>query len=380
MELKRITLIVILISAVILLVLAFGCGPTPTPTATPAPTAAPSPTAAPKPTAAPSPSPAPSPTAVPSPTAALKPVKLVISSYGGATYNHRLGMERAMDLITQRSNGLITWNYFPGAALFTLNDAFVAMKNGIADIAMGTFGGVDKSLVGPLYYTSSPPFGMDPQKVMDHWRDPGGYYDTGEAILNKNNVHYIAMPRVGWNDLYSRVQVQAMGDWKGLMVRTAGGLAPSLAALGGSPVVMDLSDLYTALSRKTIDAAACSASNYISNKLWEVAPYVIECHLYSGNLDWIMNLQTYKSLDPSFRKIVDDAFREAEVWVWTQCRDVWNAADRVNIESKGAKYIAIPADELAKWKTVGQKPYFDTFQKDFPAEFPKWKAILDTLS
>jgi TRAP-type C4-dicarboxylate transport system substrate-binding protein len=317
------------------------------------------------------------PAASPSP----QPIKLKIASYGGPTYIFRVAMERAMDVITKRSNGLITWDYYPGGALFdNLPKAFTGVAKGLADIGITYMGETSPELMGPFFYLETPPFSMDPPKVVQHWRDPGSFFDLSKPYWEKNGLYNLTMLKVEWNPFPFRVPINKLEDWKGKLVRTTGGFALPVKALGAEPVVMPLADVYQALQRGTIDGAMSSLSNYVNSKLWEVAKYEIECKFFSGLLDVIINLKTYRSLDPRFRKIIEDAFRELEPWALAKRQAEYNNEKRLCI-SHGTTFITIPDSELVRWRKLAIKPFWDAVQKRFPNEdLSKLKAMIDSLS
>ena len=107
------------------------------------------------------------------------------------------------------------------------------------------------------------------------------YYFGGNDLIAelyaKYNVHYVGPALVGAEPIMSNVPLKSLEDFKGIKIRTAGGLGAGLfSKLGASPVNLGGGELYTALDTKVVDAAefVSLAENYDIG-LHEVTKYVL---------------------------------------------------------------------------------------------------------
>ena len=107
------------------------------------------------------------------------------------------------------------------------------------------------------------------------------YYFGGNDLIAelyaKYNVHYVGPALVGAEPIMSNIPLKSLDDFKGIKIRTAGGLGAGLfSKLGASPVKLGGGELYTALDTKLVDAAefVSLAENYDIG-LHEVTKYVL---------------------------------------------------------------------------------------------------------
>jgi TRAP-type mannitol/chloroaromatic compound transport system substrate-binding protein len=109
------------------------------------------------------------------------------------------------------------------------------------------------------------------------WAYYFGGNDLIEELYAKYNVHYVGPAMVGAEPIMSNVPLKSLDDFKGIKIRTAGGLGAGLfSKLGASPVKLGGGELYTALDTKIVDAAefVSLAENYDMG-LHEVTKYVL---------------------------------------------------------------------------------------------------------
>jgi TRAP-type C4-dicarboxylate transport system substrate-binding protein len=91
--------------------------------------------------------------------------------------------------------------------------------------------------------------------------------------------------RIRMNGIICSAQNRQMlwPDLKNKKVRTFSvAIEDFYAALGGIPVSLPFAEVYTALSRGTVDAVQTASGNALGIKLWEVAPYTIDVRAGAG--------------------------------------------------------------------------------------------------
>lgn len=305
-----------------------------------------------------------------------KPIKLKASSFGSPQYVQRLIFERAMKTIEEKSNGGISFEYYPGASLLKLTQTFNALKNNIVQVAI-TFDGYERGRMGILSSSSILPFSWDIDKWHQRWRKAGMYYEFAEPFWNDYNMHLLAVPRVHAGALHSREPIHKLEDFKGKLLRISPGLAPAVKGLGAEPTFISLGELYSALQKGVVDGGFSSMSNYVGKKRYEVAPYLTVCNFYSGTLQHAMNLDTYKSLCPKWRKIFDEAFEEAEHWWAGQVYKIFEE-QLAEVKAGGGKIYHVPADELGRWKKATE-PFWKDLQENYPKDYPRLMELVEQI-
>lgn len=306
-----------------------------------------------------------------------KPIVFKATAYGGPKYAQRVVFERAMKTIKEKTKGGIKFEYYPGTSLLKLTQTFEALKNNVIQIGI-TSSEYEKQRMGIIGASNTLPFSWDVKKWHRHWRDPGMYFDLAEPVYNKNNLHLLASPRV-YCDLHSKMPVHKLEDLKGRMIRASGSIPPAIKLLGAEPTFIALSDIYAALQRGLIDGACTSHADYVSKKRYEVAPYLLIASLYGGSLNHVMNLQVYKSLSPEMRKIIDDAFLEAEKWWGEEGVEKDEKELLEEVKKHGGTIYYLPDDQFEKWKKA-MEPFWEEMAKKYPNDYPRLKPIIEKLS
>jgi TRAP-type C4-dicarboxylate transport system substrate-binding protein len=104
--------------------------------------------------------------------------------------------------------------------------------------------------------------------------------------------------------------VRVLADLKGKKVRTAGGSHVEwIKHVGGVPVSVPFTDVYTGLERGSIDCVMLDATNLGSGfKIWEVAKSVtmVQMGSHVSGAQWIYNQNTWSGLSDEQRAVLFD--------------------------------------------------------------------------
>jgi tripartite ATP-independent transporter DctP family solute receptor len=114
--------------------------------------------------------------------------------------------------------------------------------------------------------------------------------------------------------------IKTLTDLKGLKIRVAPSkiMAETVQALGGSPVPIDWSELFSALQQGVVDGQENPFIQIYSAKLYEVQKHLA---LTSHNWDayiLLVNEKFYQSLDPELQQILGQAGKEASDLAWKE--------------------------------------------------------------
>lgn len=306
-----------------------------------------------------------------------KPIVLKGVAYGGPNYAQRLVFEKAMKIIEEKSNKAITFQYFPGTQLFKATETFEAVRKNVIQLAV-TDAQYEMDRTGIIGDVATAPFSWDAKLWHAHWRDPGSYYDFAEPIWNKNNMHYLAAPRVV-AELHTKKPIHKLEDFKGKLVRASGSMLEVLKMLGAEPTFIPLSEVYEAIERGVIDGSCTSISDYVGSKRYEVAKFLTVSGLYNGKMDHAMNLEVYRSMPKEWQKIIDDGFLEAEKWWASTGLAEENKTNFEILKKNNVNVYNVPDDERARWKKATM-PFWEALEKKYPNEYPRLKPLVDKLS
>ncbi|MDP2698573.1 C4-dicarboxylate TRAP transporter substrate-binding protein [Thalassospira sp.] len=139
-------------------------------------------------------------------------------------------------------------------------------------------------------------FSMHNEVQLKEWADNGivylGAYATPPYILFCNKP------------------VRTLEEIKGKRIRTAGSsVSKWVEEVGGIPVNVPSSEMYTGLERGTLDCATNAANDLIDRSLWEVARYttVLPTGMYWSGPEWGFNTGFWADLTSEQRKQLMDA-------------------------------------------------------------------------
>lgn len=215
------------------------------------------------------------------------------------------------ELLKAKTNGALDLKIFTDSQLGNSQAAIAGVRGGTIDIAVsgsGNFTGLEP-LIGifdiPYIFRDS----AHAYKVLDG--------QIGQQMLDKLSglgIKGLAFWDNGWRQMTnSKHPINVPADVKGLKMRTTGSPAhiEAFKELGANPVPMPISELYTALEMKTVDAQEHPLGVFYSAKFYEVQKYVsITNHAYSA-LILIMNKAKFDALSPAYQKAVIESAREA---------------------------------------------------------------------
>ncbi|MDU8925083.1 TRAP transporter substrate-binding protein [Pasteurellaceae bacterium LIM206] len=215
------------------------------------------------------------------------------------------------ELLKEKSKGEIKLTLFPDSTLGNAQQMISGVRGGTIDIEMSgspNFSG----LVSNLNVIDIPFIFRDKAhayRVLDG--------EIGQSLLNEleaKGLKGLGFWEVGFRSITnSKHPITSPADVKGLKIRTNQNpmYVEAFKLLGANPVPMPLSELYTALETRAVDAQEHPIGIVWSSKLYEVQKYLsLTNHGYTPLLV-VMNKQKFDSLSPELQKAVLDSAKEA---------------------------------------------------------------------
>lgn len=322
--------------------------------------------------------PAPAPTPAPTPTPAPKPIVLKAVSSIGQTYPVTIQLERAIDLIKERSGGRIDFEYHAYGSLYNLKEASDAIMDNLAQI--GNFkGGYYPEKLGVASEIANLPYNYSFEGFSAHRRDPGGFFDWISPYYERNGAKLLSYdvipPSIG---IISKKPIRKLEDLKGVLMRcVAGAAARGFELLGTEPVFMPTGEIYEGLLRGTVDATNSSLSSSISAKYYEAAKYYIMCEYTTAGVELAMNLDTFNSLPSDLQKIIVDALVETEEMLFEETPLAVEQQIK-DMEAEGVEFIYLDKSEIARWAAAIQ-PLYDEYAQKYGAEWEQFLKIREPM-
>ncbi|MCT8780327.1 TRAP transporter substrate-binding protein [Glaesserella parasuis] len=215
------------------------------------------------------------------------------------------------DLLKEKSKGEIKLSLFPDSTLGNAQTMIGAVRGGTIDIEMS--GSPNFSGLEPKLNVIDIPFIFKNREhayaVLDG--------EIGQGLLKDleaQGLKGLAFWEVGFRSFTnSKHPVKSPEDIKGLKVRTNQNpmYIQAFSLLGANPVPMPLSELYTALETRAVDAQEHPIGIFWSAKLYEVQKHLsLTNHGYTP-LIVVMNKAKFDSFSPELQQAILDAAKEA---------------------------------------------------------------------
>lgn len=204
-----------------------------------------------------------------------------------------------------------------------------------------------------------------------------------KAFQEKANIKVVAWLELGGTDaiISTKKQIRTMEDFKGLLLR-APGRANQLFVedLGGSPVDISSSEMYTALQHGTIDGVITALDSVVARKLYEAAPYVTFAPIsYAVGTGIGMNLDKWNRLPLDTQKIFLDSGKLATKYSRTNSWNVKTEAIKFLKARPKVHFYEVPKKEFSAWQDkVLSNQINKLFNKIAGKE--KAKELLDILA
>jgi TRAP-type C4-dicarboxylate transport system substrate-binding protein len=164
-------------------------------------------------------------------------------------------------------------------------------------------------------------------------------------------------------------------DLKGFNIRVSPMYLQLIKGLGGNPVVIPPTEVYTALERYVVDGY-CWPTIGIREWGWEKhTKYIVEPPFYTGPHPMVMNLKTWNGLPKKFKDVITEAAMEAERKIVAYY--VEEIKKEISLlKLAGLQVIDLPPAEKEKFlKVAYDEGWKDIIQK-CPETGPKLKELL----
>ncbi len=268
--------------------------------------------------------------------------------------------------VEEASKGRIKIEVFASQTLIKGIDMWKGISSGIADIGWCVQGYWPEQT--PLSDVMSLPF--LPIKTAEHgsailWQ----LYEKFPSIQKEYGpIQPLVLHTTSPNFLItSKKQVKTLEDMKGLKIRTLGGPPIEMAkALGASPAVLPMPDMYQALDKGVFDGAAVPWEAIHGFRLYEVAKNITMVPFYASYFSLCANRQKIQSLPKDVRDILmaKGGLEGSKFWG----KNFFDTAEegvqeRVKAAGITLNRYDVPLAEVERWKKVAGEPLWDEWVK-----------------
>jgi TRAP-type C4-dicarboxylate transport system substrate-binding protein len=164
-------------------------------------------------------------------------------------------------------------------------------------------------------------------------------------------------------------------DLKGFNIRVSPMYLQLIKGLGGNPVVIPPTEVYTALERNVVDGY-CWPTIGIREWGWEKrTKYIVEPGFYSGPHPMVMNLKSWNGLPQKFKDVLMEAAMEAEKRIVAYYKEEIKKELSL-LKQAGLQVIDLPPAEKEKFLKVAHEEGWKDILEKRPVEGAKLKELL----
>ncbi|MBX2855013.1 MAG: TRAP transporter substrate-binding protein [Rhodobacteraceae bacterium] len=259
------------------------------------------------------------------------------------------------DDVQVMSNGDITVEMFYSSSVVASTETFDAAINGILDC--DATGGAYQTGKNPAFqFVGDVMGGYDTPWQQYSWLYYGGGYDAAQALYNAENMQLVGWSIYGQESLSSSKPIRGFEDLKGWKFRSPPGMETEIfEELGASPIVMDFTEIFTALESGIIDGADASGlNNNVGLGLYDIVKHATYPGFHSMPSDHLAcNLDIWNGLTEVQRRIIDTAWQKLAFQV-ALLNEKANAEAAAKLTAEGVSLYDWSPEDRATFRKAAQ--------------------------
>ncbi|MGD9921797.1 MAG: TRAP transporter substrate-binding protein DctP [Pseudorhodoplanes sp.] len=221
--------------------------------------------------------------------------------------------ERFIEKVNKDGKGIIQINYIGGPRAMPPFEVGNAVRTGVVDMA---------NVTGAFYTNLMPEadgFKLV-SKPMSEQRKNGTWEYLNQLHNQKLNAQYLARQfhNVPFH-IYLNKKIDKM-DLTGMKIRVTPVYRDIVQALGGTPINTPPGEVYTALERGVVDGYGWPISGIFDLGWDKATKFRVNPGFYGAEVNVLVNLDKWKSLNDAQRKVLNDAA------LWLESLDAENVA------------------------------------------------------
>lgn len=257
--------------------------------------------------------------------------------------------------------------YLGGPEVIKSAEQVQALQKGVVDMCFTT-SAYYVSLLPEVDVLKLSPFSPSEERQRGAW-----------AFMNKLHeerlgIHYLARLGLGIKFyLYLKKPIQK-ADLSGLNIRVSPMYLQMVKALGGNPIVIPPTEVYTALQTGVVDGY-CWPSVGIMDWGWQkLTKFVVEPGFYQVPNPLLVNLKVWQRLPENLRKLVTEAAVEAEKEAVKHFQEL-EKAERPKLLKEGIQVIELPSGEKEKFLRIAYDAAWSEILEKCPQHGPELKKL-----
>jgi len=307
------------------------------------------------------------------PAAAQEVTLRIQTHYAPETVSGKLAGQFVDDVQTM-SGGEIAIEMFYSSSVVATVETFDAAASGILDCDMT--GGAYQTGKNPAFqFVGDIMGGYDTPYQQLSWLYHGGGYDAAQALYNEFDMQLIGWWIYGQEAMSSSKPLRGPDDLKDWKFRSPPGMETEIFAnLGASPIVMDFTEIFTALETGIIDGADASGlANNVGLGLYDIVKHATYPGFHSMPSDHLAcNKAVWDGLSEKHQRIIDTAMQKLSLQTALTFEKA-NAEAAAKLTAEGVTLYDWSAEDRAVFRKAAQ-----TAWDDWATRSPEAAALVES--
>ncbi len=314
--------------------------------------------------------------------AVAEPVTLRVQTHYATEHPTGQALARWIDDVQTMSNGDITIEMFYSSSVVATTETFDAAINGILDC--DATGGAYQTGKNPAFqFVGDIMGGYDTPWQQYSWLYYGDGYAAAQELYNAQGMQLIGWSIYGQESLSSSKPLRGFEDLKGWKFRSPPGMETEIfQKLGATPIVMDFTEIFTALETGIIDGADASGlANNVGLGIYDIVKHATYPGFHSMPSDHLAcNLEVWNGLTEQQRRIIDTAWQKLSFQI-ALSNEKLNAEAAAKLTAEGVTLYAWSPEDRAAFRKAAQAAWDDwgTRSPEAAAILASHKAYLKEL-
>ena len=261
--------------------------------------------------------------------------------------------------VERASKGQVKIQIYPNQSLSMGEDNWNAVKNGFADIGWcyhGYWPGMtplaDVISLPALPFKSAEKGSEVLWKLYEMFPSMQKQFEENHVLLL-----YTSRPQTL---ITTKKRVKTLEDVRGLKIRaTKGPPSDQILAMGGTSMLIPMSDSYVSMQMGTIDGTGATYEAILDLRLYEVAKFYTEVPFPADYFSIIMNKNKWESLPQGVKDAMTSVSGLQGARFWG--RNAFDTAKEALFQKSGVEinFYSLPDVERDRWRETGGEPVWN---------------------
>ena len=287
--------------------------------------------------------------------AVADPVTLRIQTHYATEHPTGKFLATWADDVQTMSGGDITIEMFYSSSVVPSVETFDAAIDGILDC--DATGGAYQTGKNPAFqFVGDLMGGYDTPWQQYSWLYYGDGMEAAQSLYNENNMQLVGWSVYGQESLSSSKPIAGPEDLKGWKFRSPPGMETEIfEELGASPIVMDFTEIFTALETGIIDGADASGlANNVGLGLYDIVKHANYPGFHSMPSDHLAcNKDVWEGLTEAQRRIIETAWQKLSFHV-ALYNEKANAEAAAKLQEEGVTLYAWSDEDRKAFRRAAQ--------------------------